>query len=80
MENNPENISVPKYISEVRAFRAMYYYYLLDMFARVPLVTSSSVAMEDVVQSERSAVFNFVRTELEESVEDLSDAHSKFDR
>ena len=46
------------------------------MFARVPLVTSSSVAMEDVVQSERSAVFNFVRTELEESVEDLSDAHS----
>lgn len=76
LENNPENISVPKYISEVRAFRAMYYYYLLDMFARVPLVTSSSVAMEDVVQSERSAVFNFVRTELEESVEDLSDAHS----
>ena len=57
LENNPENISVPKYISEVRAFRAMYYYYLLDMFARVPLVTSSSVAMEDVVQSERSAVF-----------------------
>lgn len=76
LENNPENISVPKYISEVRAFRAMYYYYLLDMFARVPLVTSSSVAMEDVVQSERSAVFNFVRTELEESVEDLSDVHS----
>ena len=52
LENNPENISVPKYISEVRAFRAMYYYYLLDMFARVPLVTSSSVAMEDVVQSD----------------------------
>ena len=76
LENNPENISVPKYISEVRAFRAMYYYYLLDMFARVPLVTSSSVAMEDVVQSERSAVFNFVRTELEESVGDLSDEHS----
>ena len=25
LENNPENISVPKYISEVRAFRAMYY-------------------------------------------------------
>ena len=37
LENNPENISVPKYISEVRAFRAMYYYYLLDMFARVSI-------------------------------------------
>lgn len=76
--SDPENLSIPKYISEVRAFRAMYYYYLLDMFARVPLVTSSSVAMKDVVQSERSEVFNFVKTELEESVGDLNDAHSNF--
>lgn len=75
-ESEPKNLSVPKYISEVRAFRAMYYYYLLDMFARVPLVTSSSVAMKDVVQSERSVVFNFIKTELEESVGDLNDAHS----
>lgn len=75
-ESEPKNLSVPKYISEVRAFRAMYYYYLLDMFARVPLVTSSSVAMKDVVQSERSEVFNFIKTELEESVGDLNDAHS----
>ena len=32
LENNPENISVPKYISEVRAFRAMYYYYLSSTY------------------------------------------------
>lgn len=76
LENDPQNKVVPGYISEVRAFRAMYYYYLLDMFARVPLVTSSTMAMEDVKQSERSAVFNFVWTELQESVADLSDAHS----
>lgn len=76
LENDPQNKVVPGYISEVRAFRAMYYYYLLDMFARVPLVTSSTMVMEDVKQSERSAVFNFVWTELQESVADLSDAHS----
>lgn len=76
LENDPQNKVVPGYISEVRAFRAMYYYYLLDLFARVPLVTSSTMAMEDVKQSERSAVFNFVWTELQESVADLSDAHS----
>jgi hypothetical protein len=75
-KSNPENAVYPGYIAEVRSFRAMYYYYLLDMFARVPLVTSSAMAMEDVVQSERSAVFNFVRTELEESVEYLTDVHS----
>lgn len=76
LAKDPENTSVPKYISEVRAFRALYYYYLLDMFARVPLVTSSTTAMADVEQSERSVVFTFVKTELEESVADLSDAHS----
>lgn len=79
LENDPENTTLPPYIAEVRSFRAMYYYYLLDMFARVPLVTSSSTAMEDVVQSERSAVFNFVKTELEESVAQLSDAHSNLE-
>ena len=54
----------------------MYYYYLVDMFARVPLVVSSKTAMEDVKQSSRSEVFNFVVKELQESVDDLSDAHS----
>lgn len=76
LEKDPTNKSLPPYISEIRAFRAMYYYYLLDMYARVPLVTSSTMAMEDVVQSERSKVFEFVKKELEESVADLSDTHS----
>ena len=75
-EKDPENRAVAGYISEVRAFRAMFYYYLLDLYARVPLVTSSSMAMEDVKQSERSEVFNFVWNELQESVGDLSEAHS----
>ena len=76
LKNDSQNASVPKYISEVRAFRALYYYYLLDMFARVPLVTSSTTAMADVEQSERSVVFKFVKEELEASVDNLSDAHS----
>ena len=76
LEKDPQNANVPKYISEVRAFRALYYYYLLDMFARVPLVTSSTTAMSDVEQSERSSVFKFVKEELEASVDNLSDAHS----
>ena len=36
---------LPAYRAEVRAMRAMYYYYLLDLFGRVPLVQSSSPAM-----------------------------------
>ena len=34
--------------SEVRALRAMYYWYLIDLFGDVPLVTNSSVSMNEV--------------------------------
>ena len=56
----------PKWQQEARAVRAMYYYYLLDMFGRVPIVTSTNVAMADVEQSRRDEVFRFVKQELED--------------
>ena len=67
---------LPAYRAEVRAMRAMYYYYLMDLFGRIPLVQSSFVAMKDVVQSERKTVFDFVVKELQEAAPSLSDAHS----
>lgn len=74
---NPEKYSaIPPYLSEVRALRAMYYYYLLDLFARVPLVTTTTVELKDVEQSERIDIFNFVKSELEDVVADLNVAHS----
>ena len=38
-----------------------------DLFGRIPLVQSSSVAMKDVLQSERKTVFEFVFKELQEA-------------
>lgn len=76
VEENPEMEYYKSYQSEVRALRAMYYYYLLDMFARVPIVTSSETKIADIQQSERSDVFDFVKQELEESVSALSPTHS----
>ena len=64
------------YVAEVRAFRAMYYYYLLDMFGRVPLVLSSSTPMKDVNQSEREEVFKFSVNELQAALPYLNEAHS----
>lgn len=75
-EAYPDNQLFGTYKAEVRALRAMYYYYLLDMFARVPIVTSSSVEIKNVKQGTRSELFNFVRTELEESLPDLAEAFS----
>ena len=61
----------PEWQQEARAVRAMYYYYLLDMFGRVPIVTSPDVAMSEVAQSERADVFRFVVKELEDVADDL---------
>lgn len=67
---------LPAYLAEVRAMRAMYYYYLLDLFGRVPLVLSSSASMSDIVQSERKTVFDFVVKELQEAAPLLAESRS----
>ncbi len=64
------------YVYELRTVRAIYYYYLMDLYARVPLVVSSSVSTSDVSQSSRADVFNFVVSELEECLPHLSDSKS----
>ena len=60
-----------QYTSEVRALRAIYYWYLLDLFGRVPVITSFDISLADVQQSERSEVFKFVLEELLESYKNL---------
>ena len=60
------------YNAEVRALRAIYYEYLLDLFARVPIVTEASVTIYDIKQAERSEVFEFVNSELAECLPHLS--------
>lgn len=58
---------LPAYRAEVRALRAMYYYYLTDLFGSIPLVLSSKVASNDIVLSERENIFNFIFKELQET-------------
>ncbi|MBQ9173037.1 MAG: RagB/SusD family nutrient uptake outer membrane protein [Bacteroidales bacterium] len=60
------------YIAEIRALRAMYHFYLMDMFGPVPIVTDPDATMGNVLQSRRSEVFSFVASELEETLPLLS--------
>lgn len=53
------------YEAEVRAVRALFYYYIMDMYGRVPIVTSYEQPQDEVVQSERSEVFRFIFDELQ---------------
>ena len=54
------------YEAEVRAIRALFYYYIMDLYGGVPLVTSYEQAQNEVLQSERSEVFRFIVNELQE--------------
>lgn len=65
-----------EYKAEVRAFRAIYYYYLMDLFARVPVTTSSTIPIKEIRQSDRKEVFDFIVKELQETIPLLSIQHS----
>lgn len=64
------------YRSEVRAVRAMAYVYLVDLFARVPILTHTDVSVHDIAQSERSEVFTFAWDELQAILPDLPEERS----
>ena len=59
------------YQDEARAVRAILYYPLVDLFGRVPLVTSSKTVMADVNQSSRSEVYQFIVDELTDCIPHL---------
>lgn len=65
-----------KYKAEVRGVRALYYYYLMDLFGRVPIVVDSNASVNDVKQNKRSEVFKFVVDELQSIMMSVADEHS----
>ena len=54
------------YAAEVRAIRAMFYFYAMDMFGRIPIVESTSQTTASLKQSERADVFSYVVKELQD--------------
>lgn len=74
-EKHPKE-NVADCVAEVRVLRAMFYYYIMDLFGSVPLIEKSDPAVEDIVQEKRSKVFNFIVKELTESSSILSKERS----
>ena len=70
------DLQLQEYEAEVRALRAIYYWYLIDLFGRVPLITSTGVSMNQVHQSERADVFSFIVKELSDASPFLSESNS----
>lgn len=62
--------------AELRAQRAMYYWYLMDMFGRVPILTGPDDQIATVGQSERPEIAAFIVSELESALPYLSSGRS----
>lgn len=65
-----------EYKAEVRAVRAMFYYYAMDMFGRIPILESSTQKTADIRQSNRSDVFKYIVKELQTVAPLLPNEHS----
>jgi len=57
--------------AETRFLRALNYYYLIDLFGNVPFVTK--VSTDNPEQIQRSALFDFIETELLEATETMQE-------
>ncbi|PKK38170.1 hypothetical protein BWI96_03605 [Siphonobacter sp. SORGH_AS_0500] len=62
-------------IAELRAIRALNYYYLVDLFGNVPILTEDSPA-GNPVQSPRVDVYNFIVKELKEAIPQMRNESS----
>ena len=62
--------------AEVRALRAMYYYYLLDLYGSVPYVRTATTELSAAEQVSRSTLFNNIWEELSNALPYLADERS----
>lgn len=67
---------LPAYKAEVRALRAMFYYYTMDLFGRIPLIISSNAGDKTMMQAGRDEIFTFIVKELQEAAPFLSEERS----
>ena len=71
-----EQLGTPEadaFISELRAIRALWYYWLLDGFGNVPIVTDFT-DQEPPANKTRLEVYNFVESEINAVIDDLPTA------
>lgn len=67
------------YCAEVRAIRALFYAYIMDMYGNVPLASDSVDLNSDAIQMARPDMFRYVFNELQEVEPLLPDGHSNYE-
>lgn len=74
-ETTSESELIPTFKAEVRVLRALYYWWLIDLFGDVPLVTDPATDPDNPPsQSTRTEVFDFIVAEITAALPDLKDS------
>lgn len=76
LAQHKSNDNAAKWRAEVRGLRAMFYFYTMDLYGRVPVFTKSSPEAGDMKLQPRSTTFNFIRSELLDILPMLNYDHS----
>ncbi len=71
MQGAPESIQKPVFIAQVRAMRALYYFYMMDMFGNIPVSEATDLSEGLPVTKPRAEVFAYIEKELTESLASL---------
>lgn len=73
-----EQKELASYRAELRALRAMYYFYLMDLYGRVPLVTSTDTKSNQMTLSDRKTLFFWIYNELSDVLGNLEPTWSQY--
>ena len=65
------------YIAELRALRAMYYFYALDLYGDIPLVTYNGISHDTISQQSRSTIYRYTLNELTSVLDRLPEEYSQ---
>ena len=67
LDTAPSSLDEYSYkVAEVRFMRALYYYYMMDMFGNPPFITR--VSSEAPTQASRQEIFSYIETELKDII------------
>jgi len=70
-EANSGNATAKTTIAEMRTMRALYYFFMMDLYGNVPIISTFPVVGQPAT-APRAEVFAFIEKELKESIPNLS--------
>lgn len=67
LSEKPDNIA--SIVAELKVLRAYFYYWAMDLFGNIPLVTSFNTNPDSVTNSSRQEAFTFIEKELKDNIQ-----------